>query len=55
MDHLGLFGIAVETAGNTIRESHADGNQHIALLLLDVWGIVTMHTQHTHIQRMVGR
>ena len=55
MDHLGLFGIAVKTTGDTIRESHADGNKHVALLLLDVWRIVAVHSQHTHIQRMIGR
>ena len=53
MDDLCLFGISFQITSYTITEAHADSNQYIALLLLQVHGIVTMHTQHTHIKWMV--
>ena len=37
-----------------IAESHTDGDDDISLLSLDVGGIVAMHTDHTHIEGMVG-
>ena len=55
MDHLRLFGIGLGVTCHTIREAHTNGNQHVTLLLFQINGIVAMHAQHAHIQRMVRR
>ena len=55
MDDFGLLGIGLQIARHTVAEAHADGNEHIALLLLQIDGIVAVHAQHAHIERMVGR
>ena len=52
MDHLRLLGIGLQITRHAIREAHTDGNQHVALLLFQVGCVVSVHTQHTHIQRM---
>ena len=52
MNDLGLLGVGLRIARYSVREAHADGNEHIALLLLDIGRIVTVHTKHTHVQRM---
>ena len=54
MNNLGLLGIGLRITRHTVGEAHADSYQHVALLLLQIDGIVAMHAQHTHIQRMVG-
>ena len=53
MDNLRLFGIGLQIACDTVAEAHADGDEYVALLFLQVDGIVAMHAQHTHVQRMV--
>ena len=54
MDDLRLLGIGVEVTRHTVVESHSDSNQQVALVGLYVRSEVSVHTQHTHIQRMVG-
>ena len=54
MNHLCLLGIGLQRASDTVAETHADGNEHIALLLFHVRRIVAVHAQHAHVQRMVG-
>ena len=44
MDNLGLLGIGLGIARHTVGETHADGNQHVTLLLFQVDGIVAMHS-----------
>ena len=55
MNNLGLLGIGLDITCHTVAETHADGDEHVAFLLLQVDGIVAMHAQHTNIERMVGR
>ena len=55
MNNLCLFGVGLRITRHTVAETHTDGNEYVAFLLFDVRRIVTMHTQHTHIQRMGGR
>ena len=55
MDNLSLFGVGLGIARHTVGKAHTNGNEHVALLFLQVDGIVAMHPQHTGIQRMVGR
>ena len=55
MDNLSLLGIFGRNARDTVTESHTDGNEHITLLSLHIGSIRTMHTEHTHIKRMVAR
>ena len=55
MYYLCLLGVCVWRACVAVAESHAYGYQHVALLLLDVWRIVAVHSEHTHVQRVVGR
>ena len=53
MDNLGLLGVCLRISCHTIRKTHANGYQHVALLFFQVDGIVAMHAQHSYIQRMV--
>ena len=55
MDNLSLLGIFGRNARDTVAESHTDGYEHITLLSLHIGSIRTMHTEHTHIKRMVAR
>ena len=55
MYNLGLLGVCVKTSGNTVAEAHTDSYYHIGLLCKDVGCIAAVHTEHTHIERMVGR
>ena len=55
MDYLRLLGISFRVTSHTVGETHTDSYQHVALLFLQVHGIVAVHTQHANIQRMVGR
>ncbi len=54
MNNLGLLGIRLRITRHTVGETHTDSYQHVALLLFQVDGIVAVHTQHTHVQGMVG-
>ena len=54
VDNLRLLGVGLQVSCHTVGEAHADGDEHVALLLLQVHGIVAVHTQHTDIQRMIG-
>ena len=53
MDDFCLLGICFQVARHAVRETHANGNEHIALLFLKVDCIVAVHTQHSDIQWMV--
>ena len=53
MNHLGLLGIGLQIARHTVAESHTDGNKHVTLLLFQVDSVITMHAQHTHVERMI--
>ena len=53
VNNLRLLGIGFQVTRHTVGETHADGNQDVALLLLQVHGIVAVHTQHTDVQRMI--
>ena len=53
MDNLGLLSIGLKITSYAIAEAHADGNKHIALLLFQIHGVVTVHAQHTYVQRMI--
>ena len=50
VDDFGLLGIFTQVARNPVVKAHADGNQHITFVLLDVGTVVAMHAQHTHVQ-----
>ena len=54
MNHLSLRSILGRNTRDTVAESHTDGYQHITLLRLHVGGIRAMHTEHTHIERMIA-
>ena len=53
VDDLCLFGIGLQVTRHTVGETHADGDEHVALLLFQVDGIIAVHAQHTDVQRMV--
>ncbi len=55
MDYLRLLGISVDVACYTVVETHTDSNEKVTLVGLDVRSEITVHTQHSHIQRMVRR
>ena len=55
VDDFRLLGICIQIAGHTVVETHTHGNEHIALIGLDIRPEITMHTEHTFIQRMIRR
>ena len=50
---LGLLGICAERACYAIVKTHADCNQDIAFIGLYVGSQITVHTEHTHVERVV--
>ena len=54
MNNLCLAGIGFDISCNAVVETHTYGNKHIAFVCLDVRSKISMHPQHTFIQRMVG-
>ena len=54
MNYLGLLGVGVETARDTVAEAHTDGNDYVGLLSHDVGRIAAVHTEHSHVEGMVG-
>ncbi len=54
MDDLRLLGIGLQAACDAVAEAHTDGDEHVALLLFQVHGVVAVHPEHTHIQRVVA-
>ena len=54
VDHLRLLGIGLQAARDAVAEAHTDGDEHVALLFLQVHRVVAVHTQHTHVQRVVA-
>ena len=55
MDNLSLLGVFRRNARDTVAEAHTDGDEHIALLGLHIGSIGTMHTEHTHVKRVIAR
>ncbi len=55
VDNLSLRSILRRHACDTVAETHTDGDEHITLLGLHVGSIRTMHTEHTHVERVVAR
>ena len=55
MHNLGIGSVSLHIAGHTVIKSHAYRDEQISLIGIDVRTYVTMHSQHTLIQGMVGR
>ena len=55
MDHFRLLGVRIQIACDTVVETHADGDQHVAFVGLPVRSHIAMHTEHTFVQRKIGR
>ena len=55
MDHFRLLGVCLQIASNTIVETHTDGDQHVTFIGLPIRTDIAVHTQHTLIQRKIGR
>ena len=53
MDNLCLLSVCLEITCDTVVKTHTNGNKQITLVGHEVWSIVTMHSKHTHIQRMI--
>ena len=49
MNDLRLLCVSIDVACDTVAESHADGYEHVAFLLLDIRGVVAVHTEHSHV------
>ena len=50
---LGLTGICIKGACYAVIKTHAYGNEHIALIGLDVRGQIAVHAEHAHVERVV--
>ena len=48
VDNFSLLSVSLQITGYTVGKAHTDGNEHVALLFLQIDGIVA-------IERMVGR
>src|SRR5690606_25615550 len=53
MDDFGLRGEFTDIPRDPIVKSHPDRNQYIAFCGFDVGGVVTVHSQHTHVERVI--
>ena len=53
MNNLGLLGIRRRKPGHAVAETHADSDEHVALLRLHVRSIASVHAEHAHVQGMV--
>ena len=54
MDYLCLLGVGGGQTRHAVAEPHADGDEHVTLLFLQVGRIVAVHTEHTHVEGMSG-
>ena len=54
MNNLGLLGIGIQGAGYAVIESHTYGNENVTLVSLYVRSQVSVHAEHTHVERMLG-
>ena len=52
--HLCLFCIGRELTCHAVAETHTHGNEQVALVGIHVRAIVSVHSQHTHAQWVVG-
>ena len=50
----GLSGILGDVARNPVVKPHADGDEQVALVGLDVRGHAAVHAQHAFVERVVG-
>ena len=55
MNDLCLSGVCIKFAGHTVIKTHSHGYQHITFIGLDIRTEITVHTQHTFIEPVVGR
>ena len=53
MYYLGLLGVCVKRACYAVVKTHADSDQDIALIGLNIGGQISVHSQHTHVERVV--
>ena len=53
VDNLCLLSVCLEIACDTVVKTHTNGNKKITLVGHEVWSIVSMHSKHTHVQRMI--
>ena len=51
--NLRLLGVCLRITCHAVAETHTNGNEHVALLFLQVHSVVAVHAQHTDIQGMV--
>ena len=54
MYDLCLLGIALHVSRHAVRETHADSYEHVGFLLFQVYGIRAVHSEHTHIEPVIG-
>ena len=55
VNDLGLLGVCLQVARHTVVEAHADSYEQVALVGHDVRRQIAVHTEHSHVERMVGR
>ena len=49
MYDLGLLGISLEIAGDTVIKPHAHSNKQVTLVGLHIGAKIAVHTQHTFV------
>ena len=55
MYHLRLLRVSLQVARHTVVKTHADGYEQVTLVCHHVRRKVAVHSEHTHIQRMLRR
>src|SRR5690606_5158110 len=53
VDNFSLRGEFTDIPRDPIVKSHPDRNQYIAFCGFDVGGVVSVHSQHTHVERVI--
>src|SRR5436190_21442508 len=54
MDNLCLFGIFIESIGNTVIETHTTCDQYITFICQKIWSVISMHTKHANSEWMIS-
>ena len=55
MNDLSLFSVGIQIACYTVVETHTDRNQHITFIRFHIRRHISMHSQKTFIQAIIGR
>ena len=53
VDYFRVFRVAVDVAGHTVVETHADGDQHVGRVRFQVRPVIAVHSEHADVVWMI--